>query len=410
MNGILFLAHRPPFPPDRGDKIRSHHLLKALTRLAPVHVGCLAEGAPDSAAEDELRKLAAGLCMPVRDKLVPLAAAEALLRGRPVSLTAFHNAELAGWVERTLRQRAIDTVYVFSGQMGQYVPPAWEGRLIVDLVDVDSAKFEAYAAGKRGPLRWINHREGRLLRLEEARLAARAETTLLVSEPEAALLASRLPDGTSARIVVLGNGIDAGFFDPARVRPTSALAEGGPHILFAGQMSYPPNVDAARRLIEKIMPGILARIPGARLHVVGRAPAPALRDLDGVNRARVWGEVSDMRPFLAAADLVVAPLEIARGVQNKVLEAMAMARPIVLTSGAATGIPGGDGTHFSIADSDEDFARRSIALLTDRDAARRMGAAARQLVRERMSWGAALARLPAIVGRAGGSGSGRNAA
>jgi glycosyltransferase involved in cell wall biosynthesis len=115
----------------------------------------------------------------------------------------------------------------------------------------------------------------------------------------------------------------------------------------------------------------------------------------------VWGDVPDVRPFLAAASLVAAPLTIARGVQNKVLEAMAMARPLVLTHAAATGIPGEDGAHFALADSDEALTARMLALLADSDTARRMGAAARALVQERMSWPAMLEKLPALVGRAG---------
>jgi sugar transferase (PEP-CTERM/EpsH1 system associated) len=401
MSGILFLAHRPPFPPDRGDKIRSHHVLKALAELAPVYVGCLGESAADKTGEAELRALSASSFMPMRAKPLPLAGVEALVRGLPVSLTAFRSGALSDWVERTLEREAIDTIYVFSGQMGQYVPAGWNGRLLVDLVDVDSAKFEAYAKAKRGPMRWIDRREGRLLRAEEARLARRADATLLVSEPEAALLAGRLPAGSPARIEVLGNGIDTVRFDPSGVAPHPELAGTGPQIVFTGQMDYPPNVDAARRLIERLMPRILARHPEARLHIVGRAPVPELCALEGVNGARVWGEVPDVRPFLAAASLVAAPLTIARGVQNKVLEAMAMARPLVLTQAAAAGIPGEDRRHFALADGDDAIAERALDLLADREAARRLGAAARALVQERMSWPAMLEKLPALVGRAG---------
>ena len=195
MSGILFLAHRVPFPPDRGDKIRSHNVLKALAELAPVHVGCFAETSADRAAGADLASVAATWCMPSRTKPLPIAGLEAIVRGEPVSLTAFRHPELAAWVARTLERCSIDTIYVFSGQMGQYVPGEWMGRLVVDLVDVDSAKFEAYAREKALPMSWIEAREARLLRREEARLATRADRTLLVSEAEAALVVSRLPAG-----------------------------------------------------------------------------------------------------------------------------------------------------------------------------------------------------------------------
>ena len=400
MSGILFLAHRLPFPPDRGDKIRSHNVLKALAALGPIHVGCFGESAADRAGEVDLAEVAESHCMPIRDKPLPLAGLEALVRREPVSLAAFRHPAMSGWVMRTLARKAIDTIYVFSGQMGQYIPQSWTGRLVVDLVDVDSAKFEAYADEARWPASWINAREARLLAREEARLAMRADRTLLISEAEAALFASRLPPGCEASTTVLGNGIDADRFDPVRETPHPELAEPGPHIVFTGQMDYRPNVDAALRTIEQLMPGIRAMHPDARFHLVGRAPVAELVALDGRNGARVWGEVADVRPFLAAADLVLAPLTIARGVQNKVLEAMAMACPVVLTPSAATGIPGEDGVHFAVAQSDEAFVERALALLDDRAAARALGQAARRLVVERMSWAAMLAELPAIVGRA----------
>jgi sugar transferase (PEP-CTERM/EpsH1 system associated) len=400
MSGILFLAHRVPFPPDRGDKIRSHHILRALVELAPVHVGCFAETAADREAGADLANVAATWCMPSRTKPLPIAGLEAIVRGEPVSLTAFRHPEVAAWVAHTIERSQIDTIYVFSGQMGQYVPAGWQGRLVVDLVDVDSAKFEAYAREKAIPMAWIEAREARLLRREEARLAARADRTLLISEAEAKLFVSRLPTGTGASVAVLGNGIDAAAFDPRRVIPHPALAAPGPHFVFTGQMDYKPNVDAALRAIERIMPAIRAVHPAAQFHAVGRAPAPELLARDGTNGARVWGEVPDVRPFLAAAHVVLAPLTIARGVQNKVLEAMAMARPLLATSAVATGLPGRDGVHYAVADGDEALAGRALDLLARREAAESMGDAARRLVVDTASWPAMLADLPEIVGLA----------
>jgi polysaccharide biosynthesis protein PslH len=401
MSGILFLAHRVPFPPDRGDKIRSHNVLKALAAQGPVHVGCFAESLADSARQEDLAEVSTSYCLPMRTKLLPMAGIEALARREPVSFAAFRHPHLQKWVRRTLDTCEIGAIYVFSGQMGQYVPPDWRGRLVVDLVDVDSAKYEAYAAEAPWPMSWVHAREARLLRLEEARLARRADRTLLVSEAEADLLASRLPAVSGSRIEVLGNGIDTRCFDPLRSAPHAALATDGPHLVMTGQMDYAPNVGAVLRTAQKLMPRILSRHPGAEFHVVGRAPKAELLALDGVNRTRVWGEVPDVRPFLAAADLVLAPLAIARGVQNKVLEAMAMARPVLLTSEAANGIPGEDGVHFAVADTDDDLVRRALDMLARPEAARKVGVAARRLVIESMSWPALLAGLPGIVGREG---------
>ncbi|MEO6152287.1 MAG: glycosyl transferase family 1, partial [Croceibacterium sp.] len=262
MSGILFLAHRLPFPPDRGDKIRSHHVLKALARLAPVHVGCFAESVADRQHEHELAQVAASHCMPLRRKPLVLAGVEALVRNEPVSLAAFRHAGLQRWVNGVLATGDIDTAYLFSGQMGQYLSREWPGRVIADLVDVDSAKFEAYAAQGRGVARWVNRREARLLAREEARLAERAERTLLVSEAEAALLRSRAPGARS--IEALGNGIDAALYDPASVTAHAGVRDlPGPHLLFTGQMDYAPNVAAALRTIERLLPAIRAVHPDA---------------------------------------------------------------------------------------------------------------------------------------------------
>jgi sugar transferase (PEP-CTERM/EpsH1 system associated) len=318
-----------------------------------------------------------------------------------VSLTAFHDAALQAYVREVLEECAISTIYVFSGQMGQYVPDSFKGRVVMDFVDVDSAKFESYASQGKGFMRWVHAREARLLRDEEARLAARADVSLLITVPEAELFASRLTavERAQADIQVLKNGIDSEFFDPTLVEPEPRIAElPQPRLIFTGQMDYAPNVDAMIRAADRIMPLIRAEIPEATLHVVGRNPVTELTERHGLNGVHVWGRVDDMRPWLRGSDLALVPLEIARGVQNKVLEAMSMALPVVLTSAAATGIPGIDGHHFTIAESDEELAAAVIAWFTDPRKVRIKGLAARRFVSEKANWHAALAVLPELVG------------
>ena len=386
MGETLFLAHRVPFPPDRGDKIRSHHLLRALARRGPVHVGTFGETETDLAQKSALAALARTHALIERKKPLSLAGAEAVLKRRPVSLTAFDDAAMHRYVAKTLGNHRIETIFVFSGQMAQYVPDSFTGRVIVDLCDVDSAKFEAYAdAGRRV---WLNRREGRLLAREEERIAARADRVLLISGHEVELFTSRLVDPGAATCLALGNGIDAQIFDPQTVARQQDLDEGeDPQLVFTGQMDYAPNVAAAQWLIDNVMPDLRRVYSRARLHVVGRAPVPALTRRHGENGVRVWGEVADVRPFLKSADLVVAPLLIARGVQNKVLEAMAMARPVVLTPGAATGIEARDGCHFAIAPAEgAAMLARITGLLGDPPRAEQMGQAARKFVIDEMSW------------------------
>lgn len=396
MGDILFLAHRVPFPPDRGDRIRSHHLLKALARLAPVHVGCFGEGNTD--AQRALADLAASYCIAPRTKPLPLAGFEAVLAGKPVSLTAFHSRKLERWVQETIAARNITAIVVFSGQMGQYIPDDFVGRVVLDLCDVDSAKFASYAdAGERV---WLNRREARLLAAEEERLGQRADATILISDAEAALYCSRLRKADGVNVRVIGNGIDANFFNPAGVTPHPVIAGlPGPHFTFTGQMDYRPNEQAALWVIERLMPRLRARYPDAMFHVVGRNPTGKLMAHHGRRGVQVWGEVPDVRPFIAAADAVLAPLLIARGVQNKVLEAMAMGRPVVLTPDAATGIAAGDGQHWLIAEADPDaMCARIEVLLAEPEARTRIGAAARQFVIDKHGWEAIMVPLAGLAG------------
>ncbi|MHA6333428.1 TIGR03087 family PEP-CTERM/XrtA system glycosyltransferase [Qipengyuania sp. CAU 1752] len=403
MGEILFLSHRIPFPPDRGDKIRSHHLLKALVQLAPVHVGTFAETEGDLAAEGDLARIAASYRLVRRSKPLPLAGLDALATGRPISLAAFDNAALRRWVGEVVTTRPIDTIFVFSGQMGQYIPADFSGRVVIDLCDVDSAKFEAYGASGHSPRSWIDRREGVVLAREEERLVRRADTVMLVSENEAELLRSRLHDVRHADIRAIRNGIDAALFDPVTVAPHPGLVEGaGPHLVFTGQMDYPPNIAAAERMVTAILPALRASHPSASFHIVGRAPTGRVQALEKMAGVRVWGEVPDVRPFLRAADLVVAPLDIARGIQNKVLEAMAMGRPVLVSPEAATGIDAEDGTHFAIADTDAAMIEQAIALLEDTTKAASLGRAARDYVLAHQAWPAMLAPLARIARPDGG--------
>lgn len=397
MSEILFLAHRVPFPPDRGDKIRSNHLLRRIAQIAPVHVGALADDAADMAQEHELAAIAASHCLVRRTAPLPLAALAALGQGRPVSLAAFASARLQRWVNHVIETRPIAAIFVFSGQMAQYVPPAFRGRVVMDFVDVDSAKFEAYAQTGALPRRLLYAREARLMRRFEEQTARRVTTSLFITAEERALFESRLEVDARPDVRALGNGIDTELFDPAAVRPAPELAGEGPSIVFTGQMDYAPNITAVELFAHEVMPRIRAVHAHARFAIVGRAPTAAVRALGGVNGTLVTGAVPDVRPWLAGADLVTAPLLIARGVQNKVLEAMAMARPVLLTPSAATGIGAKDGEHFAVADAPATLAEQALVLLADKAAADAMGAAARRFVIAECGWDRVLAPLRALL-------------
>ena len=275
----LFLAHRVPFPPDRGDKIRSHNVLRALAALGPVHVGTFDDGS--GYGDQFLSGIAASHHLVPRRKHDLLAAAEAMAKGHPVSLSAFANEGLRQWVAQVLHYRPIDAIYVFSGQMAQYVPVHFPGRTVLDLCDVDSAKFEAYGEAGHGPKAWVHAREARLLAATEERFARMADTTLLISENEANLFRTRVSSMHQIDLRVMRNGIDAKFFAPGAVKPEPTLYGRGPSIVFTGQMDYAPNVAAVERMAQRILPAIREVHRDAEFHIVGRAPTPAAQIIAG---------------------------------------------------------------------------------------------------------------------------------
>jgi sugar transferase (PEP-CTERM/EpsH1 system associated) len=383
---ILFLAHRAPFPPDRGDKIRSHHVLRHLAARARVHLVAFGETPADAAPPPDLADRLASWTIVPRAKSRVWAGVQALATGEPVSLLAFADRRLAAAVTRVRAAHPIAATYIFSGQMAQYAGPE---RTIMDFVDVDSAKFAALADRSRGQLRWVLRREARLLAAHERAVAARVDASLFVTEAEAALFHA---GGATGRISAVENGIDAIWYDPDA--GFARLDERGPLIVFTGQMDYAPNIDAVTWFADDVMPAVRARHPAARFAIVGRAPTGAVRALAGREGVIVTGAVEDVRPWLAAAHVAVAPLRVARGVQNKVLEAMAMARAVVASPEAADGIDHAG----TIRVAPYDFAGAVGDLLDHPDDTRALGEAARARVLARYAWPARLARLDALLG------------
>jgi sugar transferase (PEP-CTERM/EpsH1 system associated) len=285
----------------------------------------------------------------------------------------------------------IGTVFAFSGQMAQFVPETLSQRFVMDFGDMDSAKFAQYADEGAGPMRWINRREGEKLFAFERATAARADASLFVSEAEANLFRARTG---LANIQPLSNGIDVDYFDPAADFPRLSPEQRGdrPMILFTGQMDYAPNAAAVGWFAGKALP----LIPGARFVIAGRNPVPSVRALAG-DRVHVTGAVADIRSWLAAADIVVAPLRLARGIQNKVLEAMAMAKPVCASPAAFEGIEAEPGRHLVVADTAEAMAESIRSLLADRGRADALGQAARRHVVHSYTWQARLGPLADIV-------------
>lgn len=390
---ILFLAHRVPYPPNRGDKIRSWNVLKALSQIAPVHVAALCDDPADLEHAGVIESVCASTTLiPHRANKLG-AMARALATGGSASVNACRSPALAERVEALIAAHPIRAIYAFSGQMAQYVPvERSDARFVMDFVDMDSAKFAEWGQ-KSGVAGLANRFEAARLFAFERNVAARADVSLFVSEAEAQLF-REATSLDAARVRVLENGIDLERFHPGHTAP--ALEGEGPHIVFTGQMDYAPNVEAVSHFARNVMPSLLRHFPAATFWIVGRAPVADVLAL-ATDHVRVTGAVDEPRDWLAAADLVVAPLLLARGVQNKVLEAMAIGKAVLASSGAAEGIDAAHGHDLVIADGIADQIAATTSLLLAPQRRQALGKAARARMEARYGWNATLSGLPDLL-------------
>jgi sugar transferase (PEP-CTERM/EpsH1 system associated) len=350
---LLFLSHRIPYPPNKGDKVRSFNMLRHLSRHYRVHLGAFVDQPEDWARADELRQWCASLqLLPLHPRWHKLAALRGLLTGEALSLPYYRSVALRRWVQDTVTRTGLTRCVVFSSPMAQYVTGLPGVRRVADYCDVDSAKWTDYAAQKSGPMAWLYRREGARLLAFETAAAARCEAVTLVAEHERALFASLAPT-VADRVSVVDNGVDGSYFAPDAARPDPF--DGGIAVVFTGAMDYWPNVDAVGWFSREVWPDILARHPQALFWIVGMNPTAQVQALASLPGVRVTGSVPDVRPYIQHARVVVAPLRIARGIQNKVLEAMALDRPVVAHANCAAPLAAARAHGLAVADTPESF-------------------------------------------------------
>jgi len=395
---LLFLAHRIPYPPTKGDKIRSWHIFRHLAQRFEIHLGCLIDDPEDWRHTDMLRQMSASCYFaPLSPRQARWRSLSGLVRGVPLTLPYFYHAGLAEWVAKVAARRGVAVQFLYSSAMAAY-DGALRGHThlrLVDFVDLDSQKWADYARTRPWPLRSIYAREARRLGQIEARLAAESDAVLFVSEAEAALFARQRPE-FRAKTLALPNGVDLDFFDPAAIRP-NPYEGGGPVLVFTGAMDYWPNSDAVIWFTEQALPRIHQTCPEARFYIVGARPSERVRELARRPGVTVTGRVPDIRPYLQHADLAVAPLRIARGIQNKVLEAMAMARPVLATPQAFEGIVARPGEDIWIAADAEMFAKLALQLIREKAVAQRLARNARRHVVEHYGWPKRLSLLDSLL-------------
>lgn len=396
MANLLYLVHRLPYPPNKGDKVRSYHLLRHLQKEHRVFLGTFID---DPADEEHLPALKA-MCPDLHvARLHPLWARlrslGGLIQHGPLTLAYYRNAALHEWVRQTAAMHGISASVVFSSAMVPYAMPLVPRvPMLVDFVDVDSAKWSQYAQQRRWPLSWVYAREGRELLAYERMAAQRAQRSFFVTPQETDLFLRLAPEA-QGRVQAVGNGVDADFFRPQPSTPRP-FAPGETAVVFTGAMDYWPNVDAVSWFVADMLPALRQRHPGLRFYIVGRSPTPAVQALAGEGVV-VTGTVADVRPYLQHASAVVAPLRVARGIQNKILEAMAMGRPVV-TVPACAEVIGASADDGLLRATDPAATVDAVdQLLRDPLGAALRGEMARRFVLNHFSWQAQLAAMDASL-------------
>jgi len=398
MESILYLAHRLPFPPNKGDKVRSYHFLKHLAAHYRVFLGTFVDDPLDWKHAKEVERL----CAETHIEALPTWKKQArgiggLLQGEALTQGCFRSRHLHEWASEVIIRQRITRAFVFSSPMAQYVLDVPAVRSFVDMVDMDSAKWAAYARRRPWPVSAVYKREAARLLAYEREIAARSEASIFVTREEATLFRDAAPE-SAAKVATIGNGVDSTYFSPA-AESASPFASGERPIVFTGAMDYWPNVDAVSWFARDMLPQIRARDRSARFYVVGMNPASAVRALASDPAVVVTGRVDDVRPFLEHARVIVAPLRVARGIQNKVLEAMAMAKAVVVTPAVAAGMAASVSVELEAASDASEFAEKVLALMQDPERASRMGALARARVLRDYIWPASYARLDALLER-----------
>ena len=400
MANVLYLVHRLPYPPNKGDKVRSYHLLKHLASLHQVYLGTFIDDPQDQVHVPVVEQMTADLhVVDLHPTAAKVKSLQGLATGEALSLPYYADRSMQSWVETTVRERAIDAIVVFSSAMAQYVQVQLRGAggpvVLVDFVDVDSAKWGHYAQQHRWPLSWLYRRESRQLLAFERQVAQLADRSFFVTERESALFCELAPE-CAARVSTISNGVDADYYAPDTARASPFADEQIAPVVFTGAMDYWPNVDAVIWFAREALPLIRQQLPHVRFFIVGRNPPAAVQAL-ACDHVTVTGTVPDVRPYLQHAGVVVAPLRVARGIQNKILEAMAMERPVVASSACVDAFDGATLATLATATSAQEFARRVQNFYDAPERARELGQQARANVLRRFSWAANMAAIEAFM-------------
>ena len=382
---LLFVSHNVPFPPNKGEKIRTYHIIHELAKRHEIHLIALTRDPADLGYQADLEVFCERVELIYLNPLVSkFYASIALLLGSPITLGYFFSLKARRLVKQFLANNAYAALFAICSSGAQYLYRHRESMTLVDYIDIDSAKWKQYAEAAKSPLSWLYALEHRRLAQWERKICEQYDRSLLTSPTEKQRLLT-LAVGCDDKIIVCPNGIDTEFFYPRNAvsEPSSGTRR---TLVFTGQMDYMPNVDAVKYFYDDILPLVQRRHANTQFVIVGRNPDASIAQ-DCPN-ALVTGEVDDIRPFLHQAAVFVSPLRLAFGVQNKVLEAMACAVPVVATSQILSGMNTVVGNDLLVGDDAETFAEQVCVLLDDETRRRGVGQAGYQYVVENHDWSA----------------------
>lgn len=398
---ILYLCHRIPYPPNKGDKIRSFNLLKALSEHFEVFLGCFVDDEFDWQYADKLANWCIEYqCLPQHKVVAKLKGLTSFLTGKAITEPYYYDARMQRWVDEAIDKHQIEQVFIFSSAMAQFVDKPLYDKLhrVIDFVDVDSDKWRQYAQAHQGLMKWVYQREHQKLQQAEQGYCERFDHSLFVSPDEAQLFRSLMPQACSNKIGHLLNGVDVDFFAPALAATITEteVPLNKRYLVFTGAMDYWANVDAVRWFADEVWPGLLAKTPDLHFIIAGGNPTAEVKELGKRTNIVVTGRVKDVRPYIAQALFVVAPLRIARGIQNKVLEAMALNKVVVATDMAMEGINAPQSAWLRQTDAADAFTAYCLDLLEHPVAE----CGARQWVIDHFTWQATLTPLTTLATKA----------
>jgi polysaccharide biosynthesis protein PslH len=397
---ILFITQRVPYPPNKGEKLRTYHQIKhLLDKGYGITVACpIADKQEAEYAQALTDKLGVEvISAPLRNTAV--AYISALLKRQSLSEAKFYSASLMSLIKQALADQPYTAIVCSASSLAQYIwdipaanTPQKNIRKVMDFMDLDSDKWAQYATKAPWPMRWVYSREALKVRQLEQRIVADFDSTFFISQKEVDLFEKQQPQLIQHDVMAIGNGIETEYFSPKPSQEQHVLAT----YLFVGVMDYKPNIDAVLWFCEYVWPSILRRTPNAKFVIAGMSPSKVIKDLARQPSIQVTGFVENILPYFHQADVFVAPFQIARGVQNKVLQAMACGIPVITSSLGAEGIEAVQHEELLIANNANEY-MEIIAQLTDSKRYQVVANAAIARIAMDYSWGGQLKLLDRLI-------------